>query len=97
MIREGGLDIIPYGNETWDVIFVRYDWRGGALSPRHVVGLESLVLFLKEQIGLTRDALSEALSRLGARESASLPNVFLSDEKRLELGLVSPNEGITAT
>jgi hypothetical protein len=93
VIREGSLDLVPYGSE-WHVLFARYDWGGGAMSPLRVTGRDTLIKVLKEQISLIPEALSKAIKRMDAGESVSIPNVFLSDETRLRLGLVSPAEGI---
>jgi hypothetical protein len=93
VIREGCLDLALRGVEVFDVLFLRYDW-SGALSPRRVFGRGALVELLTRRIGLTADALKNALDQIASGSTASLQNVFMSDELRIQLGLVSPDEGI---
>jgi hypothetical protein len=93
VIREGCLDIVQRGVEEFALLFLRYDWRG-ALSPRRVFGRDALIRVLTEQVGLTFGALKDAMNQLTSGGTASLQNVFMSDELRIQLGLVSPNEGL---
>jgi hypothetical protein len=93
VIREGCLDIVQRGVEVFDVHFLRYDW-SGALSPRRVFGRGALVELITEQVGLTTDAIKNAMAQIAAGNTASLQNILMSDEVRLQLGLVSPSEGL---
>jgi hypothetical protein len=99
MIREGSLNIIQVDATAalepavYTLLFLRNDYHG-ALATRTIVGRDALLKILKDEVNLTQDALNDALQQFTKKKTASLAHVRLSDEIRLRLGLVNPNEGI---
>lgn len=93
MLREGSIEILRYG-ETFDVMFARNDW-SGVMSPRKPSGREALVTFLRNSLRFTPNSVEGAKSQLDSKGSAHLPRVLLTDEDRLDLGLVARTNAFT--
>lgn len=95
MVREGAVSIVKYEGERFDVMFCRYDWSGGVMSPCKLTGSQQLRDFLEHKLRIIPDAVNEALDKLQKENIADIPRVHVSDEERFALGLVSPAEGLT--
>ncbi len=94
MEREGSLSILKHG-DRFDVMFSRYDWSGGVMSPCKVEGRDALAELLEKKVHIMPEMVKDVLRQLRAQDSVHVPRIRLTDEERFELGLVSPDEGLS--
>ncbi len=57
------------------------------MKPRRFHGRDALAEFLMGKVALTGDAQKDLLGQLDSKRIGSLPEVWLSDEQRSNLGL----------
>jgi len=86
MVRTGFVTIAKYGEEQHHVMFCPNDW-GGFVKPISLTGRAELAEFLRD-LGIMQKAVKDALLQVEQEGSAHLPGISVSDQRRIELGLI---------
>jgi hypothetical protein len=85
----GVLRALQHKEQNIDLMFAPYGpyGTGGAMTPLAFKSSAALADFLKEKIGAHEGARKDFLAQLASMHHATMNEVWLSEKKRLQLGL----------
>jgi hypothetical protein len=88
-MHKGFLHALQYDEHNLDLMFAPYgpNGTGGPMKPRRFHDGEALGAFLKDQIGANDDARKDFLDQIASTRHGTMPEVWLTEEQRIELGL----------
>jgi hypothetical protein len=95
MERDGTVEIRQWSPVMFDVTFSFLELSGDVRSRCRVHDREAMIGLLNDRLHITEEAVADAMRCMDVQGWASIPHVRLSDEERLDLGFVDPNEKIS--
>jgi hypothetical protein len=88
-MQNGNLHALQHNEQNIDLMFAPYgpDGTGTTMRPRRFDSRVALGDFLKDKIAVHEDARQNFLRHLVSMRHATMDEVWLSEEQRLQLGL----------
>ncbi len=86
---KGMLHVLQNNEQNIDLMFAPYgpNGTGGAMKPLAFANPAALADFLNKEIGAHEDARKDFLAQLASKRHATMNEVWLAEEKRVQLGL----------